>query len=59
MRYLTLTSAIMLANDFLLSSADMILFGLCPSSSGMCRVLSIVVVSWVKVAAYEIEGICT
>ena len=59
MRYMTLTSAIMLANDFLLSSADMILFGLCPSSSGMCRLLSIAVVSWGKVSAYEIEGLCT
>ena len=54
-----LTSAIMLANDFLLSSTDMILFGLYPSSSGMCSLLSIAVVSWGKVSAYEIEGLCT
>ena len=56
---MTLTSAIILAIDFLLSSADMILVVIYPSSSGMGRLLSIAVVSWGKVAAYEIEGLCT
>ena len=58
-RHMTLTSAIILAIDFLLSSADMILVVMYPSSSGMGRLLSIAVVSWGKVAAYEIEGLCT